>query len=285
MRGWLLACAAIAAIHGTARADAQADVKKVLAAQMAAVTAGDEAAFAATLDDGVFAMLPGGYATTAKQAGAAMSRGWSKNDGLKSATLGKIVIGSKDTIAWATADVTVTFMAMGKAQPTPHRMTELFQNDHGAWKAIALYASRAIKDNPADWSNDAVAMDHDRPPGHEADGANMMDWLAHPTDLAKHLGAGKDVVVLGSATGERGDGAGAAKLLAGWKKLEFATDWARGSTDDATFSWLAARVTRKVKVKNDTIDEPYWALVLAVKGDKDWEIVSIHYAQDPPSPP
>jgi hypothetical protein len=274
-----IVCAVLGAISATAHADAKADVKSVIAAQLAAVGKGDDGAFAATLDDGVFAMLPGGYAQGAKDTGLAVTRAWTTNDGLNSATLGKAVIGVKGTIAWATADVLLTYMLAGKPQLTPIRLTELFHADHGAWKAIALDASQAKKDDPEFWAEDAVAMDHDQPPGDDADAAPMKDWLAHPTDLAAHLRAGNDVVVLGSSAGERGDGAGAAKLLAGWKKLVFATDWARASTDDATYAWLAARVTRKVKGKHETIDEPYWALVLAVKGDHDWEIVSVHYAQ------
>jgi hypothetical protein len=287
MRGCTpIVCAAIAALARAARADAQADIKKVLTAQMASVTKGDEAGFAATLDDSVFAMLPGGYAMGPTDAGAAMSRGWSKNDGLKSATLGKVVVGAKDTIAWATADAKVTFMAMGKAQVTPYRITEMFQADHGAWKAIALFASQPMKDDPTVWVDDAVRLGEDNPPGHETDGANMKDWLAHPGDLAAHLRAGNDVVALGSSAGERGDGPAAAKLLGGWKKLVFTDDWTRASTDDSTFSWLAARVQRKAKTKEYGItDEPYWVLVLAVKGDHGWEIVSVHYAQDMPSAP
>lgn len=288
MRGCTpIVCAVIAAQAAVAHADAKSDVKKVIAAQVAAITKNDEPAFAATLDDSVFAMLPGGYAQGSPDgAASAMTRGWSKNDGLKSAVLGKVVVGAKDSIAWATADVKITFMAMGKPTVYPYRLTEMFQSDHGAWKAIALYASQPMKDDPGAWVDDAVRLGEDNPPGHETDGANMADWLAHPTDLASHLRAGGDVVVLGSSAGERGDGPGGAKLLAGWKKLAFATDWTRASTDDSTYAWLAARITRKAKAKEyGMVDEPYWVLVLAVKGADDWEIVSIHYAQDQPSPP
>lgn len=287
MRGCTsIVCAAIVALARVAHADAQADVKKVLAAQLKAVAANDEAAFAATLDDGAFVMLPGGYATSPDAAASAMTRGWSKNDGLHAATLGKVVAGAKGEIAWVTADAKLTFMAMGKPQVTPYRVTELFQRDHGAWKAIAMFASQPVKDEPGRWADDAVLLEADAPPGHDADGANLKEWIAHPADLAAHLRAGPDVVVLGSAAGERGDGPAAAKLLGSWKKLVFSTDWLRASTDDTTYSWLAARVTRKVKTKDyGTLDEPYWLLALAVKGDAGWEIVSLHYAQDMPSPP
>jgi len=92
------------------------------------------------------------------------------------------------------------------------------------------------------------------------------------------------VIVLGSAAGERGLGADGAKLLGSWKKLAFTPAWTRAGGDGKTWAWLAARVSRKAKGKGRTVDEPYWALVLALRDAKDWEIVSVHYGQSRPMP-
>jgi ketosteroid isomerase-like protein len=282
MKGLLLVCAAMAAIHGTARADADAAaIKKIVDAQMKAITNQDGKAFAATFDEDAFANLPGGYGITGGGVARAMKCAWTNPEGSYDPKLTKLVTGRQGDVAWATIDLVMTEALMDmRPIKTPMRWTELFTREGKTWMAHALYSSEPEKDDPEQWAG--YDFTTDAPPGAPTDGAPLVGWLASTGDLAAHLHAGAEVVALGSAAGERGDGPGAAKLLASWKKLAFTTAWTRSGGDGKTWAWTAARVSRKAKGKHGLVDEPYWALVLAVHGAQDWEIVNVHYGQTHP---
>jgi hypothetical protein len=279
MRGLLLLCAAIAAFPRAARADADAAaIKKIVQAQVSAVTGPDEKAFAATFDDDGFANLPGGYGITTGGIAGAAKCAWFVQEGVMNASLTKVVIGRQGDVAWVTADVMFTESLMDESPiKLPMRWTELLTREGKTWKAHALYESQAVKDDPDTWK--VFDGPGDTPPGAETQGAPLAGWLASTGDLASHLHAGADVIALGSAAGERGEGAGAAKLLGSWKKLAFKTAWSRAGGDGKTWAWLAARVSRSAKGAHGNVDEPYWALVLAIHGDRDWEVVGVHYGQ------
>jgi uncharacterized protein (TIGR02246 family) len=277
----LISCAAVAALAGAARADADANALGALVkAQVKAMTAPDADAFAATFDEDAFGVLAGGYANGPHAIGKAMACSWSNPEGTYYFTQGKTVIGRQGDVAWVTVDLTMTSKAMDMPAGTSHhRMTELLTRTSGGWKAHALYVSMATQDTPSMWTDEHLIAD-DNPPGAPTKDAPMLGWLTHPADLAAHLHKGSDVIVLGSAPGERGG----ASLLASWKKLTFAVDWSRAGGDGTSWAWLVARVSRDVKAGKAMVKEPYWVLALAVKGASDWEIVSLHYGQEHPEP-
>jgi ketosteroid isomerase-like protein len=281
MRRLLASCLAIAGLAGRAHADADADaLARLVKAQVKAMTAPDADAFAASFDADAFAVLSGGYANGPRAIGKAMACSWSNPEGTYYFTQGKTVIGRQGDVAWVTADLTMTSRAMDSPPgKTPFRMTELLTREGAAWKAHALYVSAATADLPSSWT-DPRELAGDSPAGAATADAPMLGWLAHPADLAAHLRKGTDVIVLGSAPGERGG----ASLLASWKKLTFAVDWSRAGGDGKTWAWLVARVSRDAKAGKVAVKEPYWLLALAVRGAADWEIVSLHYGQDHPEP-
>jgi len=270
----ILGIAIVTHVH-RADADTAADIKAVLLAQITAITAGDGAAFAKTIAaSDVFAILPGGYASTAAQAGPIVQRAWPKGSNVASLTT--LVSGSQGDVAWATASLELKPSNPDFATGT-YRATELFVRDGGTWKVHAISISTALQDIPQMWAKGDWAK-RDKPPGSNAKNSPLAGLLAHPADLASHLHASPEVVVLGAFT-ERGEGPDAGKALAAWKDVAFTTAWTRAGGDGKTYVWLAARVSRKVTVNAKPIDEPYWVLVLAIKGTKDWEIVSAHYSQ------
>jgi hypothetical protein len=284
MRGAVLVVLMVGGLGGTARADADADaVTKLVQAQVKAIgnmeiPEDDPITFAGTIADSAFVMLPSGYAATPADAEKQMHRTWCGHEATIVGRATKVVVGHAGDAAWVTADVKAVVGVMDSpAMTTMYRLTELLVRDRGAWKARAMLVSEAVKDEPQRWAK--APLDQDRPPGTATAGAPMADWLAHTGDLAAHVRAGADVVVLGSAPGERGDGPRAAALLGQWKKLAFAVDWTRAGGDGKTYAWLAGRVSRTATVKGAAIKEPYWVLALAVMGAKGWEVVAVHYAQ------
>ncbi len=287
----LLVCAALAARSGSARAgDADAvAVRKVIDAEVKAVAKQDPVAFGATLASDVFVMLPGGYAIGPDHAAAAMGQWKNSDHTIEDARLTKATIGHAGDVAWVTADLTLEFSTMDAhgTQQAAYRMTGLYTRDHATWKARALYASSATKDEPARWAG--AETNEDVPGTDAAATAPLAGWFAKTSELAAHLHTSDDVVVLGSDTHERAVGtAAAAKLLGQWKNLAFDLDWVRAGGDGKTYAWIAGRMTRMVKLEgagNTYYDvfEPYWALALAIKGAHDWEVVGVQYGQDPPS--
>ncbi|HTJ44481.1 MAG TPA: hypothetical protein VL463_20395 [Kofleriaceae bacterium] len=278
MRTLLVVCV----LGGIAHADKDADAIKKQVKQTVYLANGATAFDADTVFAAdAFAMVPGGYANGPAAIDKAMVCSWSNPEGSYDIKLGKVVVGHQGDVGWATIDLAIRERAMDSPPATvPYRMTELFTRDGATWKAHAVYISMAIKDRAEDWGDDSHYVSKDSPPGAETRDAPMLGWLAHAPDLAAHLHKGADVIVLGSAPGERGG----ASLLGGWKKLVFATDWSRAGGDGKTWAWVVARVVRDVKVKDGIVKEPYWLLALAVKGAADWEIVSLHYGQDYPDP-
>ncbi|MCE9578026.1 MAG: nuclear transport factor 2 family protein [Deltaproteobacteria bacterium] len=269
-----------------------AAIRKVLDAQVKAISRHDGPAFAATFAPTIYAMLPGGYATSASSAGKGAARGWWGADMMHvtaKARVAKAVIGQAGERAWITADLTLSEVSAEDGSKGPdeaYRVTELLVRQKGAWKVHATYWSQAVPDEPGAWANtildgDDGMPDGDPTPGNGAPGAA---WAAKPADLAAHLRGGKDVVVLGSAPRERGEGPAAATLLAGWKRIAFDVDWLRAGGDGTSYAWVAGRISRGVKDREQgTIHEPYWMMVLLVKGASDWEVVSAHYGQTSPA--
>jgi ketosteroid isomerase-like protein len=264
------------ALGGVAHADVDGDaVRHVIDAQAAAITAADAKAFAATFASDGFSALPGGYGETAAQAGAAMFRTMHPDDGTSAtpARIAKAVIGHDGGVAWATIDLGVQVPVGGKLTKRAYRVTELFTRDGAAWKARAIFASQVKR------TYEGMTGDLSFPGGVE-DAATlpMAPWLVSTAELARHLRAGPDVIVLGSSAGERGAGPAAAKLLQKWKKIPFSLVQGRAGGDGKTFAWLY------MIVSNEQDGQPYWALVLAVQGAKGWDVVGAHYAQEQPSP-
>jgi hypothetical protein len=278
------------ALAPPARAGADAAVRKVLDAQVAAIAGHVPADFAAGFADKPFAMLPGGYARTRAATGTAAARGWWSDDARRVIAAGKVasaVIGVAGDRAWLTAEVALTGTVPGeaKAGTDRYRVTELFVQHGGAWQVHATFWSQARADRPDDWSPAMFSTD-------DASGAPALDrtspgatWIDQPADLAKHLRAGKDVIVLGSGPGERGAGPAGGRLLTSWKKIAFGADWVTAGGDGATWAWLGGRISRQTNIgaDSDPRSEPYWALLLLVKGPGGWEVVSAHYGQTMPA--
>jgi ketosteroid isomerase-like protein len=279
MRGALVctwAGVAFWALSGQARASDP--VTAVLDAQSRAIGADDADGFAATFAPDGFALMPIGYATSAKDAGRVMSASWHPDEGdyqAKSASVQTAVIGHAAGVAWVTAELEIKF-----EDPLPSmtfRVTELLTRDHGRWRVQAYQASQALPDKPDDWFR---MQEMPVAGAHGTRGAALAGWLKHTATLAGHLHPGNDVIVLGSSSGERGAGAAGAKLLHGWRHLAFKVEQARQGGDGTSYAWVAARVSRRAKTKAGTKRIPYWAMILAVKGTAGWEVVSVHYSQD-----
>ncbi len=265
----------VCALGGIAHADKDADaVKKVITAQVATVDHGDGDAFAASFAPDAYLISNHGYFVGA-DAKELFEGTWSPGESHDALAVDKAVIGHQGDVAWATVDVTDHETGFGSAT-YKQRITELLVRENGAWKSRAFFYTSALEDKPANWAEYPAKAEN--PPGTDGASAPLTAWLKSPADLAAHLHKGADVIVLGSGPGERGG----ASLLASWKKLAFAIDWARTGGDGKTYAWVAARVSRTVKVKGKDTSEPYWAMLLAVKGATDWEIVSVHYGQQQP---
>ncbi len=208
--GWLGAIA-VALTIGTApaRADDRAAIRKVLDAQVKAIARHDGLAFAATFGKDGFAMLPGGYAPTATAAGVAMGRAWAAEAPAVKARVDKAVIGHDGATGWITADVTVVQADPADRRPhdVTYRVTALLRRTGTAWLTQATYWSIAEPDDDQQWVNALYEDDGDDGDGGDAPPtAPGFAWIAQPAELATHLRAGKDVVVLGSAPRERGAG-------------------------------------------------------------------------------
>jgi uncharacterized protein (TIGR02246 family) len=269
---------------GAARADRDGDaVRAVVDQQIKAMAASDETAFADTCAADALVMLPGGYARGPAAIGKTVHV-WLSSPLVEVVQLDRAVIGRAGDVAWVTADVTMSAVPSDSETRFQMRVraTELLTRDRGGWKVRAAFVSQGKKDDPTHWN---AVLPAERVPGDEAAAtAPLVAWLGKPADLAAHLHAGDDVIVLGSDAAERGAGAAAARLLGGWKKLAFTPQWVRAGGDGKTFAWVAARVVRKVTIKGlaHPIDEPYWVLALAIQGAAGWELVGVHYGQDPP---
>jgi ketosteroid isomerase-like protein len=283
-RSLVLACAAVAAIPRAARADGDADAIRAIVTEQAEWVGRDHGnTFVSHFASDAFAILPTGYGIGPADVAVKEQHAWCFHEGGLDASVDKIAIGRQGDVAWVTADL--TYVESGMDAPpakVPVRWTELLVRDGKRWVVHAMASSQTTPDRPADWAGQPLT---DTAPGTDGAASPIAAWLKSPGELAKHLHKGDDVIVLGSAAGERGGGAGAAKLLASWKKLAFAIDWARAGGDGKTYGWIAARVSRTVKVKRDDVAEPYWALLLAVKsaGASDWEVVGVHYSQQLPA--
>lgn len=275
----MCACAGVAVAALARPARAGDPVTAVLDAQSRAIARDDAKAFAATFAPDGFALLPIGYAASAAEAGKMMSATWHPTEGdyqAKSASVQTAVIGHAGGVAWVTAEVKVGFEAPMPAMT--FRVTELLTRDHGRWKVRAYQASQGLPDKPDEW----LRMKEMPVPGaHGTRGAALAGWLKGTATLARHLHPGNDVIVLGSAPGERAAGAAGAELLRSWKGIAFTVEQARQGGDGKTFAWLAARVSRQARTKDRARKRiPYWAMVLAIKGAAGWEVVSAHYSQD-----
>lgn len=263
-------------LGGTAYADKDADaIKKVVTAQVASVGHGDQDGFAASFAKDAFLISPGGYVLGA-DAKTLFDHTWNAGESHDQLKVDKIVVGHQGDVAWVTVDVTdhetgfdSTFSKL--------RITELLAREGGAWQGRAFYYMPAVKEMPSDWAD--YPAKPEKPPGADGASSPIAAWLRSPADLAAHLRKGADVIVLGSAPGERGGAA----LLQSWKKLAFAIDWARTGGDGKTYAWVAARVSRTSKYKGKDVALPYWALLLAVKGASDWEVVGVQYGQEQPN--
>ncbi len=289
MRGFIawLGAIAVALTIGTApaRADDRAAIRKVLDAQVKAIARHDGLAFARTFGKDGFAMLPGGYAPTATAAGVAMGRAWAAEAPAVKARVDKAVIGHDGATGWITADVTVVQADPADRRPhdVTYRVTALLRRTGTAWLTQATYWSIAEPDDDQQWVNALYEDDGDDGDGGDAPPtAPGFAWIAQPAELATHLRAGKDVVVLGSAPRERGAGPAGAKLLAGWKRIRFAPAWRSAGGDGASYAWLAGRIERPAQANGETIQIPYWTLVLLVKAAGGWEVVSAHFGQTMP---
>jgi hypothetical protein len=113
-------------------------------------------------------------------------------------------------------DLAVT--VRGNAKPIALRMTSVLSSgldraNPSALVAVAVLVSEAVDDNRLR-GEDVVAEYNEH--------GRFLDLLRFMDVLAGHFDAGPDDMVIGSAPGERGRGADAAKLLAGWKELHLA---------------------------------------------------------------
>ncbi len=281
---------ALGLVSAPARAGDRAAVRQVLDAQVAAIGAHAAGDFAATFAAHPFALLPGGYATSGAEAGAAADAAWWSPDLARAVVKAKVdaaVIGLAGDRAWITAEVTLSLRGAGERQATAdrYRVTELLTREPAGWRAQAAHWSRPVRSNADAWSPAQVEGDASGPGGPSGAAAPGAAWAADPAELATHLRAGKDVIVLGSAPRERGVGAAGARMLTSWKAIGFELDWARAAGDGATWAWVAGRVSRQIPDRGELSDprrDPYWVLLLLVKTGAAWEVVSVHYGQTMP---
>jgi SnoaL-like domain len=269
--GSIAACAIVALAAVPARAgDAKADIKAMLDAQAKAIVSGDVEAFVHTIGLDSFTVLPGGMGETPVQAAIASRHSW-HDAGATAAKYGKVVIGVDGTVAWVTAELAVTM----KSKVTAYRVSELLTRRPGGWAARAMMVSRPVAKFTGSVDDDSLAVVPGAAPAPEK--VAMADWITDLGGLGPHLRAGKDVVVLGSAAGQRGDGAAAAKsLLAAWKKRTFIAQDLRGGSDDTSYAYVFG------VIRDADGGAPSWVLLEGVRHGDAWDVVGVHVSQDRP---
>lgn len=102
-------------------------------------------------------------------------------------------------------------------------------------------------------------------------------FATSPTKLAKALLVEPSTIVLGSSTADRGVGAGAAKLVGTWSKLQL-TELTSLQRTSKTWGFAVARVDLDGKTEDQKVR--LWASLIALpKPDGTWQVVTLHFSR------
>jgi hypothetical protein len=195
----------------------------------------------------------------------------SPHEQLRGAKLQKVVAGGDDHAVWVSAELSLSIWSAEPGTPAhlttrELRVTELLTADAG-WKVVAAAFSEA---------HDPTM---EKSPGAPIAGATeagpLTALLAAPDKLAAALD--KSAAVYGTARDERGYGAAAPKLVAGWSKLALTIGGTPREARGEHVGFAIAYVDWARK--GDKYPSRMAALVIgkpAASGG--WSVVAVHYA-------
>ena len=194
-------------------------------------------------------------------------------------SVANLVVGGRADAVWFTFDLSVqrtTLDAKPFTKSDVFRITELAV-DKGGWKVVLFHVDTA---QPDTW-DELPSLGGGPPTGeHFADGekdATFSDLASSPAKLAKALLVEPSTIVLGSSAADRGVGAGAAKLVGTWRKLQL-TELASLQRSSKTWGFAVARVN--LDGKNEDQKMRLWASVIALpKPDGTWQVVALHFSR------
>ena len=301
LRRAVVSAALILASAPVARADDAADRKAaraLLDAQIAALDDGDAVAYAATFvpdnADEARAVLVLPHADTVFAGIARITdevRRWAPDGRMlgRARLIGDPAIAIRSSAAQITAELELTIMdkprwrteqVNGKTVTvidTAHgdtsslRMTALFVEHGGRWRAAAVMFSRPVDDK---------AMTTTRFAGYPGGGAGpLADLLDHPRSLAGAFDTtDADAIVIGTAPDERATGAAARALLRKWSRRRLQVIGDADGIDFGGSGYAAATVA----LKRGRTRIVLTALVIAhaalrTDGTKGWQVTSVHY--------
>lgn len=262
---------------GAARAEAPAAVaKKIVTAQVAALTNTDDSVIAKTFAPDAVVMITEGGAEEAKSGLSLLKAGitGSMHAFISKAKLASLTAGGNAKMVWIGAEIELTLDQQTSETTTSTRkqtvrLTELAIADGTTWKVIA--AMFAPPGSPTRDKTGPSAIE-----GATAAGP-LARILISPSALSSGLSKDAATVVFGTDKGERGIGAAPAKkLIDSWKSLKLEVDGAVREVRTTTYGFVQANV-KWVKPGG----EPYRmrALMIATPDPTGtWTIVAVHYA-------
>jgi len=270
----------MAALAGSAGADASADVRALLSKYVHALAEmNPEAANKLQTSDAVVVSVEGGSGSDAETYRAIY--GADAGEAKMQLVEAKLAVDKK--VAWFHCVVNTSWVMelMNENGPNTRRdsgqlrISGIAVDDHG-WKIAAVMVADVVPDKGL-----YKVLDHDatRPAAldGQADsaGAAVARWLYEGT-LADHRTKGALVVANGTAPGERGESTAAANLAKGWDKLKM---WGKPITSKTFGGGAYAIVFDQVflPVKGKGTARLVLGAVLAKEGD-DWRWVSLNFS-------
>ena len=276
MRMWGV-LALLAALAGSAGADASAEVRALLGKYVSALAEDNpERASKLQTDDAVVVSVEGGAGTSPETYRQIF--GADAGEGKLQLADAKVVADASKHVAWFHGAITASYVMELMNEHGPNRTRDTAQlrisgiavDDHG-WKIAAVMLADAVPDKGL-----YSVLDHEstRPAAldGQADsaGAAVARWLYEGT-LAEHRG--KVAIANGTAPAERGDGVALAKA---WDKLKM---WSKPITSRTFGGGAYAIVFAQVflPVKGQGTARMVLGAVLAKEGD-DWRWVSLNFS-------
>jgi hypothetical protein len=202
--------------------------------------------------------------------------GGSPHSNITKAKVKKVVVGGNAQAIVIVAELALGYYAVepefGSSRGTDIvHMTELYVEDGGAWKVVAI----ALE--PADIT-DYGEEESIWPIPNATEAGGLTPLLAQPPALLAALGSDKSVSVLGTGKGERAFGlAKAKKLLAGWKKLELHIDGKPHEVTTKTYGFTVANVNLISRKKSEYPIRLRGLLVAFPDATGTWKVAAVEY--------
>jgi hypothetical protein len=279
----ILAAFGLCAVSSIATADPAKDITKEFETAANSMVTSDEVPFG-----------PPKFAITDSSADAAPEGRDALTDFSDLAAPEKVVVGvaADGKSAWFASDVGYDTPCGDEScddNPKHHdetfHTTILWEGGAGTWEPVAWHDAGTVtakaqaavmkKGRP---TYDAIARQVDAGAG---DAVKLFESsIGDPAALAKTVSDRKDVVMYGSASGERFvGGKKVAATLTKWKLGFTVIDGvAAGATKSGTVAWVAANVDARSMKKKGVPGTPYRALFIYEKTGADWKLVQLHFS-------